>query len=185
MKNNQVIDEESIAKKRKMTNRILVLIFVLIVGSFAVIFFGDDVSRKYPSAFLPINNVYEVATYKDIKKLSASDEKFIVYFSKTTCSSCQSNIGPINSLAKKNGVKKIYILDAAGDDAKTFASNFGLNKGITPQLMLIKGSTILAQSCSNTVKVNDQTICEFFDGTEMSRKGIIAAAEYIFELYKN
>ena len=168
-------------KRRTIVNISLILVGLLAVGTFALYFWGDSVSRKYSSSFLPIGNVYEEATYSDIKKLAASSEDFYVFFSKPTCKSCQESITPINKYAKKAGIKKIYLIDAGSDDGKTFAANYGIDRETTPQLLLINGKSIKFTSCARIETApNGDVVCEFYDGSGWSKLGVVEAAKYIF-----
>ena len=169
-------------KRRTIVNISLILVGLLAVLTFALYFWGDSVSRKYSSSFLPIGNVYEEVTYSDIKKLAEDSKDFYVFFSKPSCKTCQSSITPINNYAKKAGIKKIYLIDASSDDGKSFAANYGIDLTITPQLLLINGKTIKFTSCGRIETApNGGIVCEFYDGRGWSKLGVVEAAKYIFK----
>lgn len=159
-----------------------VSVVLLLTLAFGIYFYGDDISRKYSSSFLPINNVYEEVDYKRIKELANENEKFIVFYSKTTCDACKNNITKINNIAKKNGIKKIYLVDALTDDGKSFCANYYIDYGYTPQLLLIQGQEVLFQTCYQLKNEDGKSVCYFYKNGKLVSEGLISAVEYLFTL---
>ncbi len=175
-------------KKKKTINIVLVSLFVLIVGFFAIYFFGDSISREYSSSFLPINNVYDEISYNEFKDKFNSGDEFLLLYSKPSCATCKATITPLNSLAKSSGIKKIYYMNTEKllpSETKNMVFSYGCTSA-TPILLCYNDKKVVSTSCESLVENSDGSFsCQYFNGSEYKKDGIVNAAKYIFSKFNN
>lgn len=190
------MEEYTATKKKVMLKKSTLIIIISVLSvifisslTFGIYFYGDDVSRQYYTSFLPMNNVYEQIDYNEFENLMSEDEKFLIFYGDTTCLSCKKMITPINNLAKKMNISKIYYIKATSDCGKNFKAFVNENKdngdSLTvpmPQIFLLKGNKIIDNTCNKLVEDSTGNYCQYNIGDEVISSTILAS-EHVFNKY--